>query len=223
MSISKLVKSFAAWSAVLGLLLSGLVLGGCATSDPPSGAFADMPGAAGGSGATNTPAPTPALAVNGGDTLHIGDPLVITFTDCPNPPPAFTVRIGEDGTITLIWNQTFIASGKGRGELEREIRARYVPSIYRDLTVTIIQAERWYFVRGEVKSPNRYAYPGPTSVLKAIAAAGDFTEFASKTTVQLTRADGSKTTVNCLKAQKDPRLDPSIYPGDSIFVKRRIW
>src|ERR1043166_543482 len=207
MTITKLGKSFASLGAILGLLASGLFLAGCATDDSPSqGTFADLGGAAG--QATNN-----AFMPNGGDTLHAGDPLFIVFSDLPSPPPPFNVRVGEDGTITLLWNQTFIAAGKTRGELEREIRGRYVPMYYKDLTVTISQPERWYFIRGEVKSPNRYPYVGPTTVLKAIASAGDFTDFARKTRVKLTRADGQSVTVNCLKALQDPRLDLAVYPG----------
>src|SRR5437016_3820260 len=98
MSITKVGKLFWPWSAVLGLLFSAVFLAGCATDDS---SFADITGATPG---TNN---TAALASgNGGDTLHVGDPLLITFSDMPNPPPPASVRIGEDGTITLIWNQT---------------------------------------------------------------------------------------------------------------------
>src|SRR2546428_4123233 len=120
MSIIKLGRLFGSWCAIPGLLVSGLFLAGCAT-DSSSGSFAELSGA--------TPATTNAFASNGGETLHVGEPLIVIFTDMPNPPQPAAVRVGEDGTITLIWNQTFIAAGKTRGELEREIRARYVPVI----------------------------------------------------------------------------------------------
>src|SRR5439155_15126420 len=139
-------------------------LGGCVTDD--SSQFADI-GGAGLSGTNNVLTAPPS-----GEILRAGDPLFIVFSDLPNPPPPFSVRISEDGTITLLWNMTFIAAGKTRGELEREIRGRYVPQYYRDLTVTITQPERWYFVSGEVKAPNRYPYVGTTTILKAIASAG---------------------------------------------------
>ena len=217
MSITKLGKPFGSLCAILGLLASGLFLGGCASEDSSSQSFAEIAGVTG--SGTNNAFATP----NGAETLHTGDPLFITFSDLPNPPPPFTVRISEDGTITLLWNQTFIAAGKTRGELEREIRGRYVPQYYRDLTVTITQPERWYFVSGEVKAPNRYPYVGTTTILKAIASAGDFTDFAKKNGVKLTRTDGSSSTINCLKARGDPRRDLPVYPGDTIFVPRRTF
>ena len=61
------------------------------------------------------------------------------------------------------------------------------------------------------------------TVLKAIATAGDFTDFAKKTKVQVTRADGRKINVNCVKAQRDPKLDVPVFPDDTVFVPRRYF
>jgi protein involved in polysaccharide export with SLBB domain len=57
--------------------------------------------------------------------------------------------------------------------------------------------------------------------LQAIASAGDFTDFARKQEVLLTRSDGRKITVNCIKARKNPSLNLEILPGDIIDVPRR--
>jgi protein involved in polysaccharide export with SLBB domain len=134
-------------------------------------------------------------------------------------------KIKEDGTITLTLNQTFKADGKTRGNLEKEIRARYVPDYYKYMTVTVKQQEstRWYYMNGEVRSPARQIYNSRITVLKAIASAGGFTDFANKKKVKLTRVDGRTQTVNCVKALDNPRLDPEVYPGDTIHVPRRIW
>jgi len=81
-----------------------------------------------------------------------------------------------------------------------------------------------FYVDGEVKSPGPKLYMGqPVTVLKAIASAGDFTDFAKRTKVTLTRLNGKKQTINCDKARKDPRLDAPVYPGDTIHVPRRIF
>src|SRR5204863_9130931 len=112
--------------------------------------------------------------INGGgfDIIHIGEPLVIVFSDTPIVIPPFQERVKDDGTITLLHNQTFTADGKRRGDLEKEIHKRYVPDYYRNLTVTVQQMSRFYFVDGEVKMPNRYIYEGKTTVLSAITSAG---------------------------------------------------
>ena len=53
--------------------------------------------------------------------------------------------------------------------------------------------------------------------------AAGFTDFANKKKVKLTRVDGRTQTVNCIKALDKPSLDPEVYPGDKIYVRRRIW
>ncbi len=91
--------------------------------------------------------------------------------------PPFEEKIKEDGTITLLLNQTFTAAGTTPGDLAKEIRKRYVPDYFKNMTVTVKQQEstRWYYVDGEVKSPNRQIYNSRITVLKAIASAGGFT------------------------------------------------
>ena len=69
--------------------------------------------------------------------------------------------------------------------------------------------------------PGRQPYLGPTTVLRAIASCGDFTDFAKKQKVRLTHANGKSVIVNCIKAQDHPELDPPVYPGDRIHVPRR--
>ena len=122
-------------------------------------------------------------------------------------------------------NQTFKADGKTPGDLEKEIRARYVPKYFKYMTVTVKQEEStlWYYVDGEVKAPNRQIYTSRITVLKAIASAGGFTDFANKKKVKLTRVDGRTQIVNCVKALDNPSLDLEVYPGDKIYVPRRLW
>jgi predicted Ser/Thr protein kinase len=82
-------------------------------------------------------------------------------------------------------------------------------------------ASGWYYVSGEVRTPSRRAYDGRVTLLQAITSAGDFTDFADKERVRLTRADGHSEIINCLKALEDPSLDLDIHPGDTIHVGRR--
>jgi polysaccharide export outer membrane protein len=178
------------------------------------------------------PVPAPAAAAgstnsasNYSETLRIGDSLTVIFTDTPIVIPPYEEKIKEDGTITLTLNQIFKAAGKTIGQLEQEIRARYVPDYYKIMTVAVRHQEstRWYYVDGEVKTPSRQIYTSRTTVTKAIASAGGFTDFANKKNVRLTRVDGRTFTVNCVKALDNPTLDLEIFPGDKIYVKRSIW
>jgi protein involved in polysaccharide export with SLBB domain len=94
------------------------------------------------------------------------------------------------------------------------------------MTVSVKQVADtlWYYVDGEVGTHgSRQIYNSRITVLKAIASAGGFTDFANKKKVKVTRADGRTVIINCVKARDNPSLDLEIYPGDKIYVPRRFW
>jgi polysaccharide export outer membrane protein len=215
------------WVVVCGLSVMGWLQMGCKTggsdqkfleaAPPTGGQLASVsPGAI-----SNTASP-PRLGESL-DALHVGDVLTIDFSDMPAVFPAREERIKEDGTVTLLEGKTFVAAGKTRGQLENEIHDWYVPRFYLKMTVSIRQMKdtQFYYVRGEVRVPNRQVYISRIKLLQAIASAGDFTDFARKKDVLLTRADGTKIRINCVKARKDPSLNVEILPGDIIDVPRR--
>lgn len=238
------------WGVVGGLMLVGLFLAGC-KGDGRDPRFSDLPGfpaatapvqanpvPATPAGATVAPvaakpvgitipaAPGPGMQRGHEhiivDVLNPGDAVTISITDIPVPIPEIQDRIKDDGTITLLQNQTFVAKGKTRGALAEEIRKRYVPDFFKQMTVNVKKTEQtqFYYVGGEVKAPGRQVYISRITVIKAIQSAGDFTDFAKKTAVQLTRMDGTKHIINCKKALKDPQLDLEVFPGDTIRVPR---
>jgi polysaccharide export outer membrane protein len=194
------------------LLIAGLCLAGCHTHTPKKSS-----------------APAPGNPLEGSslepEVFHAGDSLTVTFSDLPTPTAPFQAKLKDDGTITLLLNQPFTAAGKTRGDLEKEIRERYVPRYYKYMTVTITREVQtlFYYLDGEVKAPNRQIYISRITVLKAIASAGGFTEYAKKKAVKLTRLDGRKITINWYKALEDPSLDLEVYPGDKIYVPRKIF
>src|SRR5437764_11267028 len=168
----KLSKWAGRLGAVLGLVLGGLVLTGCATKSPQSNfsPVAGGPSAAESPADSGTAASAPPVSANpGNQVLTVGDLLTITFADIPVAIMPFEGRIKEDGTITLLLNQTFTAAGKTEGGLEREIRERYVPRFFKYMTVTVRRAEgsRFIYVDGEVKSPGKQSYVARIRVLEA--------------------------------------------------------
>lgn len=199
----------------------------------------EQPVAQGGTSPGNTAA-TPAVAPNSASAtttnvpdsaefIKVGDLLIISFGDLPETqrPPPFDQKVRDDGTITLIYNQPFQAAGMRVGDLERKIRAFYVPSYFKNLTVTVrLSADRFFYVDGEVKLGNKIPYTGPITVSKAIAAAGGFTDFANKRSIKLIRRDGRSQKVNYNKAlahPEQPELDPPVFPDDKIHVPRRLF
>jgi len=217
-----------------------------ATPPPPAAPEAASPpvstsAPAAGLPARTTPVVTPTATPTGSPTtggvplidpsstvsvFQKGDAITITFSDLPIPVPIVEDHVKEDGTITLLQNQTFEVAGKTCSELQKEIRARYVPGFFQTMTVTVNKqpGTLFYYVGGEVKAPGRQVYLGPgVTVLRAVKTAGDFTDFAKRSKVELTRADGRKAVINCLKARKDPRLDLPVFPNDSINVPRSVF
>jgi protein involved in polysaccharide export with SLBB domain len=204
---------------------------GSASAPAPAPKPTKAPAPAASPVAASAPRPLPGLAAAGVTGLEpavfrAGDSLTIVYGDLPAPaPPNFEGKVKEDGTITLLLNQTFTVAGKTVGQLEKEIRDCYVPKYYKYMTATVkpVESTQWYYVNGEVRAPSRQIYNSRMTVLKAIASAGGFTDFAKKTKVQLTRVDGRTLKIDCNKALKNPALDLEIYPGDTIHVPRRFW
>src|SRR5512133_3494439 len=129
MKVSKLAGWFGGWGALAAL---AIVLSGC---QGPK--FADVPGVGAQSGGVAAPAAAGASDMERGgiDRIAVGDNLYIVFADLPVAVQPIKERVREDGTIMLLQNQSFTAKGKLRGELEKEIRDRYVPNFYKTMTV----------------------------------------------------------------------------------------
>lgn len=155
------------------------------------------------------------------DLLRAGERVHVILADLPTGSIPHELTISEDGKITLHLDQTFVAAGKTRTKLEAEVRMRYVPNFYTKMTVTVKQEERFVYVGGFVKQPNRYPFTPGLTVLKAISAAGDFSEFGEKTKVTITRTGDAKEVMDCKAAIDNPKLDRALFPGDRIYVPRR--
>lgn len=153
--------------------------------------------------------------------IRVGDELQVTFPDAPAGVAPMTDQVKEDGTITLLYNQKFTALSNTPSQLERTIHDRYVTNYFRVLTVNVRVMNRTYSVGGEVRAPGNFGYAGQTKILDAINSAGGLTDFGSHTLL-VTRSDGGSFRVNYDEARKDSRLNVEIFPGDSIFVRKKF-
>lgn len=155
--------------------------------------------------------------------LRAEDMVSVAFSGAPNPPERYDGRVKADGNINLPLVGAIKAEGMSTSELEKAIQKAYVPRFFVNLSVNVNSENRFFHVVGEVNNRSRQVYSGRITVLGAIAAAGGFTDYAKKWSVQIIRTDGKIIKVDCDKAIKNPKLDIEIYPGDRIFVPRRIW
>jgi len=195
---------------VLSLILAGVAsmigLSGCATADNQG--LMDEPQTW-----TNNILPR----------ISVGDTVTVTISGLDVEVPPMIKPIKDDGTISLPDIGEVQAAGKTPGELEAAIHNLYVPKIYTHINITVVlTSDRVYFVRGEVKQPSRELYTGPVTVTRAIASAGDFTDFANHKNVVLIRSNGKRYTINCDRILDGDDPDPPVYPGDQIVVKRRF-
>jgi polysaccharide export outer membrane protein len=189
-------------------------LAGCDTSQPQ----ADQPYH------SATPKATP---TNNLGPLRVGDRVRVELSGTPDPIQPIEQDIAADGSINLPFIGHVPAEGKTPGQVQNDIQALYVPAWYKHINVTVTPPMRFFFVGGQVNNSGsgggRILYSGPITVTGAIQAAGDFTPFANKKKVQLTRVDGTMFIIDCVKALKRPELDLPVYPGDKIYVPRRFW
>ncbi len=157
-------------------------------------------------------------------SLRVGDLISVSFSDVPAPGLAeVRARIPDDGMLQLHNNVRVRAAGVSIPELERTIRAAYVPSLYRNLTAIVRADDRYFYVGGEVKTPNRYKLESEMTVLRAIDSANGFTEFANHNKIELRRQDGSAVTLSEKKIRKGEQIDLPVMPNDHITVKRRLF
>ena len=160
--------------------------------------------------------------------LRVGDRVKVELLGIPDKMEPMERDVKDDGTINLPYIGDIQASGKKPGELEQDIKAKYEKGWFPNINVAVTPLMgKFIYVMGMVNSSaggGRIIYSPPMTVLSAIAAAGDFNPFARRTRVQITRANGKDVEYeNCVKALKHPELDKQIFPGDRIFVPRRVW
>ena len=153
-----------------------------------------------------------------------GDKVLINFADNPGIQPLWEQTVSSDGMLFLPMNQKLKAEGLQEGQLEQAIHDLYVPKLLTRLTVNVRLEQRSFFVGGEVENPGQRELTGSMTAMKAIMSAGDFTDFANKSRIEVTRAGGEKIEVDGKKAQRNPsRYDVPIYAGDRVYVHRRIF
>jgi polysaccharide biosynthesis/export protein len=172
------------------------------------------------------PSPEEVEKILHSEPLQVGDKVSVELTGIPDKMDPLLRDIKEDGTINLPFINNIPAAGKTPSQLEKDIKTEYEPHWYPHVNVTVTPVARFFYVMGQVtggSGSGRVAYTGPITVLGAITSAGDFTPFADKKHVQITRMNGKIEYVNCVKALKHPELDLKVFPGDKIMVPRRLY
>ena len=200
------------WWVAVQVVLAGYLVAGC--QSPESVTFSPVPGES--PGETNGSGEPRTYS----EVIRAGELVVVKFSGIGTPPPTHEERVKEDGTITLPDVGAVKAADKSPGELQKELTESY-RKYYNNLVVTVILQDRVYYVGGQVRTPGPKGYLGKTTITMAIQHAGDFTDFANKKKVWLTRPGQKPVRVNVVEALKDPAKDLPVFPGDRIDVPKR--
>jgi len=132
------------------------------------------------------------------------------------------VTINDQGNIELPLIGQIKAAGLTTSELAEHIQSNYVPRYYVRCTASVLVAQRFFYVGGEVKNPGRFLWSEDTTLLKAINTASGFTDYANRRKVQLVRGKTGET-YDCEDLQRHPAKDVLIRPGDTLTVPRSIF
>lgn len=163
-------------------------------------------------------------AGGGTSVLRVGDYVQVQLKGVPAPEEAsLDFSLNEQGTIAMPHLPPIRALGKSTGVLEREIEEMYkAQRIFTDPKVSVLVGGRYINVMGEVRMPQRVLYTSDLTMLKAVAAAGGFTDYANKRAVRVHRGN-EVVEVHAGRALKEPSEDLQLKPGDTVEVKRSIF
>ena len=136
-----------------------------------------------------------------------------------------TVRVADDGSITLPLLGRLQVAGLTKGELEGLIARLLEEKYVRNPQVTIFVKEyesKKVAVSGAVKKPDTYEMLGDKTLLEMISLAGGLDRDLGKEIVIFRpEEDGTKRIaidLDKLVYQADPALNVAVLPGDIVYV-----
>jgi polysaccharide export outer membrane protein len=159
-------------------------------------------------------------------SYRIGTADVLDVSVWNNTAISRTVPVRPDGKISLPLLNDVQAAGLTPMELRKALADKLVAYLPTPEVSVIVREVRSFTVSviGEVRRADRYDLRGHATVLDALAMAGGFAEFASRTRIVVLRHNG--TTVKripfnynaVVSANGGERENFSLEPGDIILV-----
>ncbi|MCJ7524332.1 MAG: polysaccharide biosynthesis/export family protein [Candidatus Aminicenantes bacterium] len=142
------------------------------------------------------------------------------------PELNITVRVSENGMVTLPLLGEIKAEGLNRADLEKQIAASLEKNYLKNAQVTIFIKEfqsKKISVMGAVKNPGEHDLIGRQSLLQVISMAGGLSEQASATVIifrQFKNAPGQSLVIRLdeLLLKANPKYNITVFPGDIINV-----
>ena len=160
--------------------------------------------------------------------LRPGDALDLRIGGVPTDDQqtvSSSYTVDGEGFLNMPYIGKVRAAGLTPSGVQNAIEHAYVSEgifTHPSITINIAPTARFVNVAGQVKAPSRVAYTPDMTVMSAINAAGDFTDFAKPSDVRLIR-DGKVQRIDCKKVRGNPSLDVKVLPGDQIQVPEGFW
>lgn len=155
-------------------------------------------------------------ATDSGYRLGPGDRIIIKVFGEEDLSMDF--RLNDSGRLNYPFLGELMVQGLTVTELEQLITRGLKGSYLRDPAVTVSIAEyRPFFLYGEIVKPGGIPYQPKLTVERAIALGGGFTERASRSKIEVVRANDSQH-----KPVRVELTDP-VFPGDIITVKQSFF
>jgi protein involved in polysaccharide export with SLBB domain len=150
--------------------------------------------------------------------LRPGDVIDVKFRFTPELDYQQTIR--PDGKITLQMVDEVVAEGLTPQGLDKHLTQLYSTRLKSpEITVIVVSLTKpMIYVTGQVERPDAYNLDSGTTVLKAIAMAGGFTEIASKGKVKIIRTANGKEQV-----LENVSLSEKLMPEDVMVVPESFF
>jgi polysaccharide export outer membrane protein len=155
--------------------------------------------------------------------LRQGDVFELTLSGMPAEYAAefhLFLTVGDDGEVRIPYIGGIKATGASTTQLARALERKLVTEkIFTNPTAVInLQPQsRFVTVGGAVRAPQAVPWNNDMTLSNAITRAGDFSDFANKKKIKLTR-EGKVTYYNLKLSEKDPKQNPKLLPADEVTV-----
>lgn len=204
---------------ILPTLLAAILITACSGGAPT---YSELPA----SGGTAAPAaktassglPPAMQGTSGSDVIAPQDLLNIEVFKVPDLSK--TVRVEDNGQITLPLIGSIQASGKSASQLEKVIAQRLEKDYLHNPQVNVFVEESTrnkVTVSGAVNRPGVFPLAGDTTVTQAIALAEGLNRLAVKDKITLFR-NGKPYTIRLEDINQGKAQDPVVMAGDKIHV-----
>lgn len=159
-------------------------------------------------------------------TYSVGAKDLITISVFDVPELNITVRIEEDGTITLPLLGRIQVGGLSRFQVERKLADLLEQKYLKNAQVTVFIKEyqsKMVSIIGEIEKPGNYELIGKQTLLQMLSLAGGLSEATSDHIIVIRNYKNGKSRslvidLDALMLKGDPRLNIPLQPGDIINV-----